>query len=469
MSKNKILIVEDERITAEDLKNTLENLGYEVTGIASSAETFYKCLETGIPDLVLMDIYLKGDKDGIELASEIKNNHNFPVIYLTAFSDPNILDRAKVTEPFGYVLKPFQERELHSNIEMALHKNSMEKRITQLNTILKAIRGVNQITVRVKTPLELLQNTCDILISSRGFSSAWFITYDAEGNFAHAASAGIAQCFETFKLQLQGGSKPQCIQHLETKNDLVYTVNNHTKCDGCSLNELFPKSEVIILKIKYHDSVLGYLGVSIPPSLIDDEEELALFAEITDDLGLALNNLDQQKRKEIAEESLKDSEEQYRTFMDSTSDIAYIKDENLAYVMINVNQQEFFGKPNEEILGQTDLELMTPEYASNCRESDKAVLETGKMLIRNEMVGNKYYETRKFPVKLKNGSTGVGAFIREITEQIISEKAVQVKTADIERFNNAMVDRELKMIELKKEINGLLYVAGKKEKYRIVE
>ena len=70
------------------------------------------------------------------------------------------------------------------------------------------------------------------------------------------------------------------------------------------------------------------------------------------------------------------------------------------------------------------------------------------MLIRNEMVGNKYYETRKFPVKLKNGSTGVGAFIREITEQIISEKAVQVKTADIERFNNAMVDRELKMEEL---------------------
>ena len=175
------------------------------------------------------------------------------------------------------------------------------------------------------------------------------------------------------------------------------------------------------------------------------------------------------RRKEIAEESLKDSEEQYRTFMDSTSDIAYLKDENLAYVMINVNQQEFFGKPNEEILGKTDLELMTPEYASNCRESDKAVLETGKMLIRNEMVGNKYYETRKFTVKLKNGSTGVGAFIREITEQIISEKAVQVKTADIERFNNAMVDRELKMIELKKEINGLLYVAGKKEKYRIVE
>ena len=197
MSQCKILIVEDERITAEDLKNTLERLGYRVTGIASSAERFYKCLESEIPDLVLMDIFIKGSKDGIELASEIKKSHNIPVIYLTAFSDTNILDRAKVTGPFGYVLKPFQERELHSNIEMALHKNNMETRINQLNTILKTIREINQITVRVKTIPELLNNTCNILISTRGFSSAWFITVDNDGGIAFAEAAGLAQCTDS--------------------------------------------------------------------------------------------------------------------------------------------------------------------------------------------------------------------------------------------------------------------------------
>jgi PAS domain S-box-containing protein len=469
MGQKKILIVEDERITAEDLKNTLEKLGYLVIGIASSAESFYKCLETGIPDLVLMDIYLKGDKDGIELAAEIKKNHNLPVIYLTAFSDPNILERAKVTGPFGYVLKPFQERELHSNIEMALHKNSMENRINQLNTILKTIRDVNQITVRVKTVPELLQTTCNILISSRGFSSAWFVKFDQDGTFALAASAGLQLCFTDFKQQLMDGFKPFCIQHLEANTSQLYTFKNHIKCDGCSLNGNYPKDDVIILKIGYHDTIFGYLGVSIPNSLIQDEEELSLFAEISDDLGLALNNLEQEKSKKNAEENLKDSEGQYRTFMDSTSDIAFLKDENLVYVMINKRQQEFFGKAPDEILGKNDLELMAEENAKHCMETDLAVLQSMKMMAQTEKVGDKYFETLKFPVKLKNGATGVGAFIRDITEQIISQEAVIAKTKDIKRFNDLMIDRELKMIELKKETNELLRAAGKKEKYRIVE
>jgi hypothetical protein len=91
------------------------------------------------------------------------------------------------------------------------------------------------------------------------------------------------------------------------------------------------------------------------------------------------------------------------------------------------------------------------------------------MMAQTEKVGDKYFETLKFPVKLKNGATGVGAFIRDITEQIISQEAVIAKTKDIKRFNDLMIDRELKMIELKKETNELLRAAGKKEKYRIVE
>jgi PAS domain S-box-containing protein len=468
MSQCKILIVEDERITAEDLKNTLERLGYRVTGIASSAESFYKCIESEIPDLVLMDIFIKGSKDGIELASEIKKSHNIPVIYLTAFSDTNILDRAKVTGPFGYVLKPFQERELHSNIEMALHKNNMETRINQLNTILKTIREINQITVRVKTIPELLNNTCNILISTRGFSSAWFITVNSEGNFIFSEAAGLTQCTDSIKLQFLGGLKPKCIQSLETVPEKLFSTRTHIDCDGCTLNGLYHHEDVIILKIKYQDKVFGYLGVSIPKSLISDEEELSLFAEISDDLGLALNNFEQQKLTEIADENLRDSVGQYRTFMDSASDITYLKDENLAYIMTNKSQQEFFGKPNPEILGKTDFELMPFEFAVNCRKSDQAVLDTKQVVVVVEKQGDKYYETRKFPVNLKNGSTGIGAFIREITERIILEEALQLKITDIKRFNNTMIDRELKMIELKKEINEMLVATGKIGKYKIV-
>ena len=95
------------------------------------------------PDLVLMDIFLKGDMDGIQAAEQIRTRYDIPVIFLTAFADPRTLQRAKVTEPFGYILKPFEERELLTAIEMALYKHGMEKKLKDserwLSTTLKSI------------------------------------------------------------------------------------------------------------------------------------------------------------------------------------------------------------------------------------------------------------------------------------------------------------------------------------------
>lgn len=141
--KTSILLAEDEGIVARDIANTLKNRGYEVIAIVSSGDEAVKKAIEFIPDLVLMDIGLKGDTDGIHAAMEIKNRMHIPVIYLTAYSDDSTLQRAKVTEPFGYILKPFDERELYTAIEMALYKHQMEKRLRDseewLATILKNI------------------------------------------------------------------------------------------------------------------------------------------------------------------------------------------------------------------------------------------------------------------------------------------------------------------------------------------
>ena len=141
--KVSILLAEDEGIVARDIANTLKNRGYEVISIVSSGDEAVKRSLEFLPDLVLMDIGLKGDTDGIHAAMEIKNKMHIPVIYLTAYSDDATLQRAKVTEPFGYILKPFEERELYTSIEMALYKHQMEKKLRDseewLSTILKNI------------------------------------------------------------------------------------------------------------------------------------------------------------------------------------------------------------------------------------------------------------------------------------------------------------------------------------------
>ena len=147
MTKAKIMIVEDERVVAADLEDKLEAMGYNVCGKAYSGEQVLSTVEKAHPDLILMDIKLEGPMDGIEAAGLIKDRFGVPVIYLTAFSDEHILQRAKITEPFGYLLKPFQSRELSSIVEVALFKAGMEKRLRDTNAELK--KTVKQLTKEI--------------------------------------------------------------------------------------------------------------------------------------------------------------------------------------------------------------------------------------------------------------------------------------------------------------------------------
>lgn len=139
MAEVKILVVEDEGIIAKDIRNQLKKMGYTVPAIAFSGEEAIKKAAEIQPDLVLMDIILKGELDGIDAAGQIRTRFNIPVVFLTAHTEENILQRAKIAEPFGYIVKPFEERELHTNIEMALYKYKMEEKLRQTYEKLKEL------------------------------------------------------------------------------------------------------------------------------------------------------------------------------------------------------------------------------------------------------------------------------------------------------------------------------------------
>jgi len=131
VNKPRILIVEDEAIVANDIQMRLKKLGYIPCAIASSGEEAIQKAAKMQPNLVLMDIVLKGQMNGIEAAQEIRERFGIPVVYLTAYADEKTLTRAKVTEPLGYILKPFGEGELHSSIEIALYKHEVEKKLKE--------------------------------------------------------------------------------------------------------------------------------------------------------------------------------------------------------------------------------------------------------------------------------------------------------------------------------------------------
>jgi len=127
--RKSILIVEDEAISAMNLKTTLISLGYRVTGIASSGERAIEMADEETPDLILMDIHLAGRLSGIEAAEQILVRHSVPVIYVTAYADPGLVNRAKLTKPYGYIIKPYDEREIRTRIEIALYKSEWDRNL----------------------------------------------------------------------------------------------------------------------------------------------------------------------------------------------------------------------------------------------------------------------------------------------------------------------------------------------------
>jgi signal transduction histidine kinase len=131
MAQKEILVVEDEVIIAEAIAESLKKQGYKVTAIVSTGEEAIQEAAATQPDLVLMDIVLEGDMDGIAAADKIRTDFNIPTVFLTAYADEETLQRAKLTDPFGYILKPFQQRDLHATIEIALHRHELETKMRQ--------------------------------------------------------------------------------------------------------------------------------------------------------------------------------------------------------------------------------------------------------------------------------------------------------------------------------------------------
>lgn len=139
MSKTNILVVEDESIVSKDIQHSLKKLGYNVVGAASTGEKALELARTEHPDIVLMDIMLKGDMNGIETAEIIRQELSIPVVFLTAYADESTLSKAKVTEPYGYIIKPFKEIDVHTSIEMAIYKHSKEQEIIKERDFLFSI------------------------------------------------------------------------------------------------------------------------------------------------------------------------------------------------------------------------------------------------------------------------------------------------------------------------------------------
>lgn len=415
MTKPKILVVEDEGVVAINLEHILGKLGYDVSELCASGEIAIVKASEIRPDLVLMDIVLQGEMDGIQAAEHIRSQFDIPVVYLTAYAEEDILQRAMVTQPFGYILKPIEERELHTTIEMALYKHSMEKRLKEnkkwLETTLRSIGDA-------------------------------VVTTDTEGRITFMNPVAEA---------LTGWRQAEALG--KRLNEVVVIVNEDIGAPVEHPSERVLREGTVVGQTN-HPVLIASNGTEVP---VDDNT-----APIQDDegnvTGVVLVFRDVTRRMQ-AEEALRESEIRFRDLVETIEECIWEADPNGVYTYMSPRARDTYGYEPEELLGNTLFDLMSPEEARQTSEvfkqraaqrepfkwlKSKCFRKDGRMVIV-ETSGVPYFDT--------NGKfLGYKGVDRDVSERRWTEDAVRGIEAKYRAlFNNVadpifIFDRETKHI-----------------------
>lgn len=233
MSKPKILIVEDESIVAKDIELTLKHLGYDVIDICDNGDEAYEKAVQFQPDLILMDIFIKNSLDGIETAKRIKARLDIPIIYLTAFSDNLTLQRAKQTSPEGYLVKPFDERDLHVTVEIVLSKAKLQRELDsekQKTIILEK---------KAREFAETESKNKDLLLST----------------LSHELRTPLANILSWVELLLTENPNP------ETLEQGLKIIQKNAKSQTVLINDLLDVSSMLMGKFKMENQKMNCLEV----------------------------------------------------------------------------------------------------------------------------------------------------------------------------------------------------------------
>ena len=353
MRKARILVVEDETIIAMELEHSLHNLGYDVTSIVNDAEKAIARAEADQPDLVIMDIRLKGDKDGIEAAEEIRSRWGIPVVFSTAYLDEERMGRAKITAPFGYLLKPIQERELRVTLEMALYVAGLDAEKQKINQQLRESEEKYRIIAEK--------------------SSSMIAIFDASGSFIYANPAH--QTILGYPPEDLIGKPGFDIIHEDDRNRMAQVLSEAIVDETKEVRETYRACS------KNHS--IHHLEV-VFNGIFDENGRLERIIGICDDVT--------EKRK--IQEKLEKSEKKYRELFEKAPAGIYDIDFR-TYRITEINELacEYMGYTKEEILNLPDPLVVMEE------DSKQLFLERMEKIRRKEPVSS----VESFKLIKKNG------------------------------------------------------------------
>ena len=358
MKKVHIQIVEDEILIAEDLKGCLKGLGYAVSDSATSGEEAIRKAEENHPELVLMDIGLNGDMDGVEAAAQIRARFDIPVVYLTAYADKKTLERAKITEPFGYVLKPFDEKELNSNIEMALQKHKSER-------ALRAAYRFLEISNDHKKVIPLLKEFVKEVRKFSRCAAAGIRLLDDEGKIGYHSHEGFNQkiyesekpislesdCYLCIDI-MNGKIEPDLPFYTERGSfytnctrDFLAAISDEEKLKTCSACRAFGYESIALIPVRSENRTLCLIHIADPQKDMIPLEIVDVLERVAMQLGMAIQRI-------WVEEKLEASRKTFHNIVEKNADGILVTDRQGVIRFVNKAAELIFNHKANGLVGE---------------------------------------------------------------------------------------------------------------------
>lgn len=415
-----ILIVEDDGIIAADIRRTVQKLGYSVPAIAGEGEQAIARVAELKPDLVLMDIMLDGGMDGIQAAEEIRSRFDVPVVYLTAFADQAMLERAKQTRPFGYVLKPFKEKELHSSIEMAFYQHAAERRLRESEERYRAL-----------------------------------VEHSPEPILVHAAEQQVIYANDAC-LRFFGAGAPEDILGKSIWGFLspeYHAVVRERLQRSRDTGEPAPALEEKYIRLDGAEVVAEVS--SVPITYEGKPATQVVMRDVT--------------ARVLAEQALRESELKFRSIVEQSLDGIVLSDENNIVLEWNPAQETITGISRQEALGRNAMEIMlstmteghrSPEYIERMQKTMDGFSATHKAPWLGEVIEYIFQrpdgkvrtmQSQTFPIRLGERLI-LCAINRDVTENRRASEALEQA--------NEQLKQKVNELEMRSEQDVLLNEMG---------
>ena len=296
-----------------------------------------------------------------------------------------------------------------------------EQRITHINQVLDSIRLINKLIVYEKDRRSLLQRACNLLTETRGYRTAWAALYDDQGRLAISAESGIGENFKNFVFEMECGRMPSCYHLMKEETSSVFSVRDVTKmCSKCPLVSQYRDGAALIGVLRHNEREYGILAVALLPGMVDDENELSLFSELTGDLGYALHSLEQEEKRRQAEEL-------YGLLFSSSSDGILIADaKTKRFRFANPAVCRFLGYTLEEIVSLDVMAIHPQENLPEILAGFESQVRDGSILMANVPCRRKdgsivYADVNAVSIVIGNNLCLAG-FFRDITARKIEEE-----------------------------------------------